>query len=315
MGICKAGLFFLLGGILLQACSPGGIKTPAPEALKAVTSTPVSLTEDFILPESLLPGLSIDQVRNADYQLGLLDQVRIVRMTDGRYEEGSSGADYIAVTMTNHIAVGDLDNDGENEAAALVAEQYGGVGTFYFLAVFESYNESPVFTTSAFIDKSPIVNNLQIQDGEIRAEVTIHTKDDPACCPSQPTLRKYRLNNPPKLDLVSYATKTPTGALRSIAIEAPVEGALVSGVVRVKGKITVGTLENTQYYRIIDMGGVELSAGPVKINIMDGGEGAFEEAIDLGKILTNTTVRIAVLEVNPTDGSLLAMDSVVLQVR
>jgi hypothetical protein len=46
-----------------------------------------------------------------------------------------------------------------------------------------------------------------------------------------------------------------------------------------------------------------------------GAPGTFEKAIDLGNIITNTTLRIQVEDRNEADGSLFAMDSVILQVR
>jgi hypothetical protein len=254
-------------------------------------------------------------VRDADYPLGAVDAPRTVRLVDGSYTEGSSGADYLAVTMTDFLALGDLDADGEDEAAALVAEQYGGSGAFYFLVVYEHQDDEPVYAASVFIDDRPILTGLSIRDGEIYVDVTVHARDDPMCCPSLPTLRRYRFL-PPNLALTYYATQTPAGQSRVITIQAPVEGAQVSGMVRLKGNVSVTPFENTLVYRIFDMGGVELSAGPVPVDSPDvGAPGEFEQAIDLGRILTNTTVRIAVQDISPADGSLLAMDSILLQVR
>jgi len=58
-------------------------------------------------------------VRNSEYQLGLLDQIRTVQLTDGRYQEGPAGSEtYISISVTDYIARGDLNGDGENEAVA-----------------------------------------------------------------------------------------------------------------------------------------------------------------------------------------------------
>ena len=107
-----------------------------------------------------------------------------------------------------------------------------------------------------------------------------------------------------------------TGWPREIKIEAPVEGAQVSGIIRLLGTITIAPFEDNLVYRVSDLGGVELSAGPVNVEATDSGAlSRFEKAIDLGNIITNTTVRIAVEDRNVADGSLFAMDSVLVKVR
>jgi hypothetical protein len=135
------------------------------------------------------------------------------------------------------------------------------------------------------------------------------------CCPTLATTRNYLLNGV-NLILTNYSTKTPAGEPREIKIEAPVEGTQVSGIIRLLGNITIAPFENNLVYRVYDLGGVELSVGPVTVETTGlGAPGTFEKAIDLGNIITNTTVRIAVEDRNVADRSLFAMDSVLLKVR
>jgi hypothetical protein len=176
-------------------------------------------------------------------------------------------------------------------------------------------NDEAVFLTSIFLDDRPIIKDLGVEDGEIFVSVIVHKQDDPMCCPTLATTRRYRLNDL-NLILTSYSTETPAGETRAIMIEAPVEGAQVSGIMRLKGNITIAPFENNLVYRIYDLGGVELSAGPVNVEAPSlGARGTFEKAIDLGNILTNTTIRIEVQDINEADGLLFAMDSVFLKVR
>jgi len=135
------------------------------------------------------------------------------------------------------------------------------------------------------------------------------------CCPTFATNRHYFWNGN-NLILSDYSTVTPTGQPRKITLEAPVEGAEVSGIIRLKGNVTVAPFENNLIYRIYDLGGVELSVGPVTVDTSGlGAPGTFEKAIDLGNILKNTSIRIAVQDINAENGSLFAMDSIVLKVR
>lgn len=280
--------------------------TPGPGAGTPLFPTPVPPSP---LPD--IPGISPAQVRNAEYQLGFLDPIHTVPLTDGKYEEGAPGSpDYLSVSVTDFIARGDLNGDGENEAVAIVAENYGGSGTFVFLAVYQYVNDEAVFLTSVFLDDRPLINALAVEDEEIFVDATIHNTDDPLCCPSLPTTRNYLLNGV-NLTLTDVTTRTPAGELRQITIEAPVDSAQVTGIIRLLGKITILPFENNLVYRVYDLGGVELSAGPITVDTT----GEFEKAVDLGDILTDTTVRIAVEDKSAADNTLLAMDSIFLQVR
>lgn len=310
------GAFLLIGIFLLGACSPSQTAptnqtTPDTATVSTATSAPQTPTS-----QPNLPGITIDQVRNAEYQLGAQDPVRTVQLTDGKYLEGAPGStDYVSVTMTDFIARGDLNGDGENEAAAIVAEDYGSSGTFVFLAVYQYINQKPAFLTSLFLDDRPKINALSVENGEIYVDAVIHSKNDPMCCPTLDTKRHYFLNDS-NLVLSDYSTEAPGNQPRAITIEAPVNGAQVSGLVRLKGSVTVTPAESNLIYHIYDLGGLELSVGPITVDApTPGGPGTFEKAVDLGNILTNTSIRLAVEDLNPEDGSLFAMNSVLLQVK
>jgi len=302
--------------LLLGACSM--FQTPTTEPPTPLPATATLAIPSQVVPTPLpdLPGISPEDVRNSEYQLGFSDQIRTVQLTDGQYQEDEPGSvDYLSVSVTDFIARGDLNGDGENEAVAIVAENYGGSGTFVFLAVYQYLNDKAVFLTSIFLDDRPIINHLEVEEEKIFVDAIIHDQDDPTCCPTLATTRRYLLNGI-NLILTSYSTETPAGEPRAITIQAPVEGAQVSGIVRLLGTVTIAPFENNLVYRIFDLGGVELSAGPITVEAPDlGAPGTFEKAIDLGNIITNTTVRIQVEDRNAADGSLFAMDSIILQVR
>lgn len=296
----------LLTALLLGACAPG-----APS--RTATSAPVS-------PVPAAGGTPIDPfsaaVLEGEYQLGLSDQIRTVPLSGGRFQQGERGeADFLSVFVTGFMATGDLDEDGAPEVAALVTESYGGSGSFVFLTVFQDRGQGPRFLTSTFLDDRPIIESLSIVEGEVRVGAVVHDFDDPMCCPTLSTSRAYRLSGN-SLELRRFSTLTPTGRPRAITLSAPQEGEEVSGSVQVAGGITIAPFENTLVYRLYDMGGVELSAGPVNVDAPDlGAPGTFRQTIDLGAILANTTVRIEVQDLSAADGSLIAMDSVLVQVR
>lgn len=307
---------FLIGILFLGACSPLQTPTAAQASPETATVIPASSTPESSTPAPEIPGISPEKVRNSEYQLGFPDQPRSVQLTDGQYQEGAAGStDYVTVRMTDFISLGDLNGDGENEAVAAVAEDYGGSGTFVFLAVYQYVNDKAQFLTSIFLDDRPMINTLTIEDGKIFVDAVIHGHNDPMCCPSLRTSRHYVLNGV-NLILTDYSTLSPTGEPHTITIEAPVNGIQVSGIVRLMGDITIAPFENNLAYHIYDLGGVELSAGPITVlSESPGAPGTFEKAIDLGNILTNTTIRITVEDKSAADSTLVAMDSVFLQVK
>ena len=255
-------------------------------------------------------------VLSAEYQLGFSNQVQTVQLVDGRYQQGDRGdADYLSVFVTDYIAVGDLDGDDVEEAVALITENYGGSDSFVFLTVFRKQGETARYLTSTFLDDSPIIEGLSVLEGEVRVEAIVHGVDDPICCPSTFTKRAYRMYEG-NLVLEELSTLTQAGQPREIAIDTPEDGEKVSESVRMTGRVTIAPFENTLVYRIYDMGGVELSAGPIQVEAESpGAPGTFQETIDLGDIITNTTVRIEVQDLSAADGTMFAMDAVLLQVR
>lgn len=300
-------IWILLAGLLLSSC----------RSFESDSPTPDSVLEETSLPETSTPAPDyVTRLRNAEYQLGFVDSLRIVQLDDGKFEQGAIGGDdHVSVVMTDYAAKGDLDNDGNDEYAALVAENYGGTGVFVFLAVFSEINGKLEFQTSTWVDDRPQVNELSMNNGEIFLDVITHKKDEPMCCPTFHSTRHYRLVNN-QLDATDYVTFTPDDRPRSISIESPVNGTEVFNSIQIKGKVSIAPFENNLVYRIFDVGGVELAVGSITVSAPDlGAPGTFDENILLGNILSGAVIRVEVQDVNVEDGLLFAMDSVELVVK
>jgi hypothetical protein len=167
------------------------------------TPTPAPASEEPALPATATTAPDyVTLLRNAEYQLGGTDAVRMVQLTDGVYQQGQPGdSDYAFARMTDLTARGDLNGDGRNEYAALIGENYGGSGTFVFLALFDEVNGEPVFRASQIVDDRPQLNALSIASGEIYLDAVIHGGEDPFCCPTRRTVRHYRLMQDGLLEL------------------------------------------------------------------------------------------------------------------
>src|SRR5690242_2932797 len=244
----------LLLGVLLIGCRPA---TPPP-LLDQTQTVPAPVIES---PPALATATSVPkeakEILNAQYQLGATEALRVVQLTNGKFEQGAAGGtDSVSVAVSDYVAVGDLNGDGVNEVAALISENYGGSGVFVFLAVYSNENGKLTFQNSTMVDDRPQLNALSIGSGEIFLDAVIHGPDEPMCCPTLRTMRYYRfIDN--QLGMVDYSTFTSDGKSRTITFESPATGAEVFTSVPVKGKVAIARFENKLAYRISDVSGIE----------------------------------------------------------
>ncbi|HET6821614.1 MAG TPA: Gmad2 immunoglobulin-like domain-containing protein [Anaerolineales bacterium] len=308
------GSLIVLLLLLLIGCRPA---TPPP-----TTTDPAQVTSEPGGGETSSPATptsvsdQVEEIRNAQYQPGTAEGSQLVQLTDGKFEQGTPGSeDFISVQVTDFVAIGDLDADGTEEAAALISENYGGTGVFVFLAVFSQVDGTWTFQTSSMVDDRPELRKLSIANNEIFLDAVIHGADEPMCCPTLRTMRHYRFVDN-LLDMIDYTTFTPDGQPRTITIESPANGAEVFTTVPIKGKVAIAPFENNLVYRIVDLSGIELSAGPIAVTAPDlGAPGTFDAVIPLGNNLSGAIIRLEVQDVSAADGSLLGMDSVELVVK
>jgi hypothetical protein len=269
------------------------------------------------VPEVSVPGITVDQLKNAQYQIGVRDDHAVVQLTDGLFQQGTDATslDYAYIALTQFTAVGDLTGDGVDEIAALFLENFGGTGNFAMLAIYTNVNGQPVFLTSLLIDDRPMVNGLSINNGEVFLDAVVHDFDDGACCPELPSTQRYALVNN-QLRLVHYTTGAPTGVQRVIEITSPANGTEASGSVQVSGTVTIAPFENTLVYYIHDEAGNQYAAGPINVTAAEfGGPGTFGETFTLEGIPAGTTIYLELQDQNAADGGLFALDAVKLFVK
>jgi hypothetical protein len=304
----KTKRMLLLFTIFLIGCSSASLSpTPAP------ASEPTSLSDT----PTPAPDYAT-QLRNAEYRLGIVDSLRVVQLKDGKFEQGAvGGVDYVSVTMLDFVAKGSFDGRGNTEYAILVSENYGGSGSFMFLAVYVDLNGTPKFLTSRMVDDRPLINDLSVSDNnEIFLDAVTHGSQDPMCCPTLHNTRHYKVDKPGYLVMTDYITFTPDDKPRTITVESPSDGTQVFNSIQVKGNVAIAPFENNLTYRIVDIGGVELSIGSITVaSSAPGAPGTFDAKIPLGNVLSGAAIRIEVQDISVEDGSLLAMDSVELVVK
>ena len=106
--------------------------------------------------------LTLDQLRNYPYLAPQYN--RVAPLKDGKNETGS-GADIFSVFLQPEVAFGDLNGDGVEDAAVLLAENGGGTGVFFSLIAVLNENGAPMQATMEFIDDRPRIDFLTITDG------------------------------------------------------------------------------------------------------------------------------------------------------
>ena len=141
--VARHSLIFVLG-MLLIGCRPATPPPTSSDQTQVATTAVIAATP--APPTSTAIPAEAKEILNAQYQLGATDALRVVQLQDGKFQQGTSGsADAVTVTVSDFVAVGDLNGDGSNEVAALVSENYGGSGVFVFLAVYTNENGTLTF--------------------------------------------------------------------------------------------------------------------------------------------------------------------------
>ena len=141
--------------------------------------------------------LTLEQLRNAEYRLPLLgDQDTPIRLVDGMgtlvYGEGATERETVSL-IDDAVAFGDLDGDGNADAAVAVYTSGGGSGAFIYLVAALNRDGAPSQAARAYLGDRVRVESLSISDGQIRAQILAHGPGDGLCCPSLRTTSTFAL--------------------------------------------------------------------------------------------------------------------------
>lgn len=286
--------------LTLAACAASPTPPPAPVEV----SSPIP---------SVVSALTAEQVRNAPVSLSTLtgDTPITYQLLNGTYNLPNGNG---SINLLDFLALGDLDHDGAEDAAALIAENYGGSGTFVSLIAFRNENGQPVQAAITPIDDRPQITGLRFDAGQVALEATVHGFEDPMCCPTLQTKRHYALIGS-SLILRDFSTLAADGRWREIQITSPQDGEKTSSV-QIQGTVTISPFESSLVYHVFDAAGTELAVGPVAVTAAElGASGTFDAVIALNGVSAGAAVRIEIQDVSAANGSLLAMDSVILTVK
>lgn len=185
--------------VAAAACgAPAGtgseIEPAAPEQVLAMPSGPPTL----------------DELKNATYR-GLESPDGPFDLVGGRWEGApfdEQGASRPTVTFADDFRVlGDLDNDGVDEAAVVLAASSGGSGTFDYLALVDRTADGRLdnLATVPLGDRVQI-RNARIEDRRVVVDAVRAGPNDAACCPGELVRWAWTLEDGVPEQVVSEAT-------------------------------------------------------------------------------------------------------------
>ena len=296
-------------------------------AIVACNIQPATVTSQPAVPSKTpvatptLPSpavLTVDMLRNAQYNLqGCTGTPQSFQLVNGSYASSTdtTSADYVSVSMGDQVAFGDLNFDGIEDAAVILGVNCGGTGVFTWIAAVLNMDGTPSYAASVFIDDRPMISSLSITNDEIISDLVIHGTADAMCCPSLKTQQGYRLYGSTLVE-TRLATWEAGGQERSINITSPVDLADVSYPFTVLGGVTVGPFENTLAYAIYTADNTLVTSGSVMTDSPDAGQpGNFSLPVDLTSAGVTGLVRIEFSEKSMADGSVMTLDSVLVNVH
>jgi hypothetical protein len=175
--------------IALLPCSLGGSLVLGVSSYGAVPVKPITFPlSSSLIAQSAAP-LTPAILKNATYQI---PERGAVTLTNGTYQARSG--DPLSVALSDRMAFGDLNGDGSQDAAVILAVNSGGTGVFEYLVVVSDKDNKPQEIASVLLGDRVNIQNLSINKAKIRVKMLKHSPTDPLCCPSEALIQSYRLD-------------------------------------------------------------------------------------------------------------------------
>ena len=158
----------------------------------------LNLTEPLPTPTPMSKKLTREMLENATY---LFDQGGdwlpiTVTLKGGNGEEkyGTGETEKNTFVLLDATGYGDLNGDGLEDAAVVLAMNGGGTGWFERLIVFMNDNGKPKQVAASSLGDRTIINSITIYGGFITVDMLAQGPNDGACCPTMPLVVQYVLD-------------------------------------------------------------------------------------------------------------------------
>jgi hypothetical protein len=127
---------------------------------------------------SIARKLNLESIKNCEFFLQG-EGGKKFKFKDGKVEI----KDNIDIEIVE-VVFGDLNNDGLDDAAAILCWSGGGSGIFYELAIFLNNNGKPEHVASKILGDRSDIQVLTIESGNVVVGGLFQGPDDAMCCPS-----------------------------------------------------------------------------------------------------------------------------------
>jgi hypothetical protein len=171
-------------------------KTAVASDCEGVEPTPVNYTLVVEIPPLSSGGLTLEMLKNAKYHLPEEGSFQLVDGTHyltpaipGELSEQWS------VRLMEPMAFGDINGDGIEDAAVVIATRYGGTGIFEYLAVVLNAGGQAHNVDSVYLGDRTIINTISIELSRVHIDVVAHGPEDGLCCPSRPAVWTFELSD------------------------------------------------------------------------------------------------------------------------
>jgi hypothetical protein len=265
-----------------------------------------------VIPTQPTSGLTIEALKNSVYTAPQFNKQ--VQLKNGKYF-GSDANGSLIVDLLPQVAFGDLNGDGEQDAAILLAENGGGSGTF--ISLISIVSEGKQFSQAAahFIDDRPIINELSIVDSKIHLDAVVHGVGDSMVQPTLGVKETFQLING-ALIMIKQNSTISGGVERSINITSPTANSTVGTTLKITGSMPIAPFENNLSFKVYDLSGKELFNSGFMVSSADVGQPAnFDNTVTLPALPSGSLVRLELAELSMADGSMLTMDSILVKIQ
>ncbi len=300
----------LLGVCVLSGCvtvNMGGENTGKVQTAVIAPTLPALAT---IQPPQHV--LSEERLQNAEYLSPLL-QVPFT-LVDGAFSGVVDSTELNAVVQPG-IAYGDLNNDGIEEAAFVLAENSGGSGVFNSLLAV--YSDAGQYTQAqgVIIDDRPVIDSVSIEDGVVKVQALVHAPNDAMVNPTTRMSAEYSLWGS-KLVQTRLSSTFAGGGEHAIYIDMPRDGESVSGSLRVTGSMPIAPFENNLSLLISDPLSGQLLHEGFLVQAEDmGAPATFDNTVVLPDVAAGKQILLVLSELSMADGTPMALDAVWLSVK
>lgn len=184
----------ILAVMLALTVIAGACYLPPPRPLPESPTATAAPAPTIMATQAPVAALTPAQLANTAYSSEAAP-ARKVTLVNGKFEAsaGAGAMQKLTATLTEPIAIGDLNGDGAADAAVVLATNTGGTGIFKSLHAVLNQAGQPAEAAAIPLGDRVQIKSLTIQSGAILVDMLTHGPKDPLCCPTVEVVQTYTL--------------------------------------------------------------------------------------------------------------------------